>query len=110
MKVYKDFHGETLITDIGKRLREIVKEEKNDFKIMTGYGSTCGRSKSKSASLKSLAKMKKEGLIKDYIPGDALSSILTTNSPYYETKQKYHSLIKNDPDYGNDGIIFIFMK
>ena len=109
MKTYREFHGEILITDIGKRLREIARQEKSSFKILTGYGSTTSISKSKQAALKSLNKMKKEGLIKGYLPSEIKYKILTTNDNYYDDKIKYMDLIKNDPDYGNDGIIFVFI-
>lgn len=110
MKVYTQFYGETLITDIGKELRNIIKTEKNCFKILTGYGSTVGVSKSKNAALKSLAKMKEEGLIKGYFPGEVKDNLLTSASPYYESKINYESIVKRDNDYGNDGIIFIFVR
>lgn len=109
MKTYKEFHGETPITDIGKRLREIVKNEKSSFKILTGYGSTSYGSKSKQAAIKSLVKMKSEGLIKGFLPGEVKSKLLKQNDYFYEDKQKFGNVLKNDPDYGNDGIVFIFL-
>ena len=109
MKTYNEFHGEIPISDIGKYLREIVKKEKTSFKILTGYGSTSNISKSKQAAIKSLTKMKNEGLIKAFLPGDVLTKLLTEKDNYYYDKMKYKDLIKSDPDYGNDGIIFIFM-
>ena len=66
-------------------------------------------SKSKDAAIKSLTKIKKEGLIKGFIPGEALTKLLKENDTYYEDKSKYKDIIKNDPDWGNDGIIFIFV-
>jgi len=110
MKIYKEFHGDILINQIGKRLRDIVKIEKNNFKILTGYGSSCGISLSKKMVIKSLTKMKNEGLIKGFLPGEIKFSIVTNSSYYYEDKIKYYELIKNDSDYGNDGIIFVFIK
>lgn len=109
MNTYKEFHGELPITDIGKRLREIVKAEKTSFKILTGYGSTSNSSKSKNAAIKSLSKLKNEGLIKGFLPGEVKNKLLTSNDNYYEDKMKFGNKIKNDPDYGNDGIIFIFL-
>lgn len=110
MKTYREFHGNMVLSQIGKRLREIVKVEKNNFKILTGYGSKSGSSKSKLSALKSLSLMKKEGLIKGYIPGEVKKELLDLSSPYFEDKLKYDKLIKNDSDYGNSGIIFIFIK
>ena len=77
MKTYKEFHGEIPISDIGKYLREIVKKEKTSFKILTGYGSTSNISKSKNAAIKSLIKMKNEGLIKAFLPGEVSTKLLT---------------------------------
>ena len=109
MKTYKEFHGELLITDIGKRLREIVKQEKTSFQILTGYGSTSNSSKSKQAAIKSLRKMRSEGLIKGFLPGEIKSKFLKQGDYFYEDKLKFVSELKNDSDYGNDGIIFIFL-
>ena len=109
MKTYKEFHGEVPITEIGKRLREIVRTEKKSFKILTGYGSTTIYSKSKQAAITSLIKMKKEGLIKAFFPGDVKYKTLYQNDNYYDDKVNYGNLVKNDLDYGNEGIIFIFV-
>ena len=110
MKLYKEFHGDLKKEDIGKVLRNIVKNEKENFKILTGYGSTNSVSLSKIYALKSLKKMQKEGIIKGYLPGDVKYSPLTEKSNYYENKMLFSKLIKDDCDYGNDGIIFIFIK
>lgn len=109
MKIYREFHGEIPITYIGKRLREIVKTEKRSFKILTGYGSTSNISKSKHAAIKSLTNMKKEGLIKGFLPGEVKTKLLSSKDYFYEDKVKFQNAIRNDPDYGNDGIIFIFV-
>ncbi len=109
MKTYNEFHGDLPITDIGKRLREIVRIEKKSFKILTGYGSTSIYSKSKQAAIKSLIKMKKEGLIKGFLPGEVKFKILTEKDNYYEDKLNFGNMIKNDSDYGNEGIIFIIV-
>lgn len=110
MKIYEQFHGEIDRRNIGKELRCIVKNEKNNFKLLTGYGSTCGVSISKQAVIKSLNKMKQEGLIKGYLPGNIKHMVVDNKSIYYEDKIKYYNLIKNDEDYGNEGIIFVFIK
>lgn len=110
MTTYRQFHGETPISDIGKELRAIAKREMSDFKILTCYGSSGGQSQSKNAAIKSLSKMKREGLIKGFLPGEVMTQALPTTSPYRETKLAYDSQIKKDSDHGNDGIIFIFMK
>lgn len=109
MKVYNEFHGEIFINNIGKRLREIARIEKS-FKIMTGYGSSSGESKSKNAAIKSLSKMKNEKLIKGFFPGEVKNQLLDSSSKYYEDKQNFSHLVRDDNDYGNDGIIFIFVK
>lgn len=109
MKTYQEFHGDILLTEIGKRLREIVKSEKKSFKIMTGYGASSGLSKSKHAALKSLTNMKKSGLIKGFFPGEVKSMLLTEKSVFYESKLNYEKLVKHDADYGNEGIVFIIV-
>ena len=108
MKKYEEFHGNIETKHIGKKLREIALVEKTDFKIITGYGSTSGTSKSKEAALRTLAKLKKEGMIEGYLPGDVFQMLITEKSPYYEDKQKYRNRVKNDSDFGNEGIIYIF--
>lgn len=109
MKVYPIFHGELLPSEVGKKLREIVKTEKSSFKIMTGYGSTTGISKSKQIALTTLKNLQKEGLIAGYFPGEVKNQVLNSTSQYYLSKLKYESSIKRDSDYGNDGIIYIFI-
>ncbi len=109
MKIYKQFHGEILISEIGKELRRIVNIEKKPFKIMTGYGSESGKSNSKQAALTSLIKMKKAGIIRGYFPGGIKDQVLDSSSPYYEFKLDFGNSVKNDSDYGNEGIIFIFV-
>lgn len=110
MKTYKQFHGEIEINQIGKELRNIVRVEKDNFKVLTGYDSTSGKSLSKQAVIKTLTKLKKEGLIKGFLPGDIKYQLVNSNSYLYEDKMKYCDSIKNDNDFGNEGIIFVFMK
>ncbi|MDR1793885.1 MAG: hypothetical protein LBR25_00605 [Erysipelotrichaceae bacterium] len=110
INTYRQFHGQLLISDIGKELRRIAKIERGTFKILTGYGASTGVSQSKQAALKSLANMKREGLIAGYLPGDIRNQALSISSPFYDTKSKYWPQIKTDPDYGNRGIIFVFVK
>ncbi|MCI6014384.1 MAG: hypothetical protein MRZ09_05315 [Coprobacillus sp.] len=110
MKVYREFHGEIRKENIGKVLRSIVKTEKDNFKILTGYGSSGVVSFSKLQTIKALKKMQKEGLIKGYLPGEVKNTLVTETSDLYENKNNFSKIIKDDPDYGNDGIIFIFVK
>lgn len=110
MKIYNKFHGDIDIKIIGKELRLIAKNEKDNFKVLTGYGSTCGFSKSKNGVLRALFKMKKEGIIKGFLPGEVKYQLLNSSSNYYEDKLKYFNSIKNDPDFGNEGVIFVFLK
>ena len=109
MTTYTEFHGEIPIKDIGQRLREIVRTTKTSFKILTGYGSTGATSKSKQAAITSLTKMKKDGIIKAFLPGEVLTNLLTDKDYYHIDKVKYQNVIKGDKDIGNDGIIFIFV-
>lgn len=110
MKIYREFHGQIPLNLIGKRLREIVRLEKVTFKIMTGYGASSGQSLSKSAAINSLTKMVKEGLIGGFLPGEARDKVFASSSIMVKMKQQFEQEIKHDPDYGNDGIIFIFIK
>ena len=99
------------MSEIGKELRKIAKLG-NDFKILTGYGSSSGISLSKEKAMNSLKKMRKEGLIKDFIPGDKVNSILGVGEYFTSVKLKYDSRLKEEKDarIGNPGIIFIFVK
>lgn len=110
MKTY-DFHGSINPSEIGKEIRTICKKEKTSFKLLTGYGSTSGTSKSKSAALMSLSKLKKENIVKDYFSGDVLAKLQTNENSYeYKIKQEYGRRLNRDRDYGNDGVIFVFLK
>lgn len=110
MKTY-DLHGTVDISEIGKEIRKICKLEKTSFKLLTGYGSTSGLSKSKNAAFKSLAKLRKENIVKDYFSGNVLSTLQTNHESYeYYVKNVYAQKFKNDQDFGNDGIIFVFLK
>lgn len=110
MKLYEQFHGETAITNIGKEIRDILKDEQRDFKILTGYGSISNICLSKQAAIKSLTKLKKEGRIKGFLPGEIKYQVIDNKSPYFEDKSKYVNRIKSDKDYGNEGVIFVFVK
>lgn len=110
MKTY-DIHGTIEISEIGKEIRRICKIEKTSFKLLTGYGASSGISKSKIAAKKSLAKLKKEKIVKDYFSGDVLASLQTNEDSYeYYIKTEYSQRLKNDKDFGNDGKIFVFLK
>lgn len=110
MKTY-DFHGTIEISEIGKEIRRICTIEKTSFKLLTGYGASSGVSKSKNAANKSLSKLKKEKVVKDYFSGNVLASLQTNQDSYeYYIKNEYGQRLKNNKDYGNDGIIFVFLK
>jgi len=110
MNLYKEFHGDIVPSEIGKRLRVICQKEKVAFKILTGYGATSLRSNSKVAALSSLRNMQKQGIIKAYFPGEVRNQVLKENSTFYTYKALYEQAVKSDADYGNDGIIFVFIK
>lgn len=110
MRRYDEFHGQLPTKDIGKRLREIAKKEKEAFKVVTGYGSSSLRSASKVSVLASLRKMVEEGVIVGYLPGEVKHQLLKENSTYFPYKIKYEATIRGDVDYGNDGIVFVFIK
>jgi hypothetical protein len=108
MKTY-DFHGSIDLSNIGKEIRQLLKIESKSFKLLTGYGSSSGVSKSKLKALTSLSKLRQEGLIKDYFSGDVLSRLQTNPESYeYQVKMLYAERLKQDKDFGNDGIIFVF--
>lgn len=109
MKTNTQFHGNIPPHLIGKHLREIVKTETSHFKILTGYGSTSGQSLSKNAAISSLSKMVKEGLIECFLPGEAKTKLYPSTSIITQMKFQFESVIKTDVDYGNEGIIFIFI-
>jgi len=110
MRTY-DFHGSIELTEIGKEIRRICAEESISFKLLTGYGSSSGVSKSKVAAMKSLSKLKREGVVKDYFSGDVLSKLQTyVNSYEYQVKTEYAQKLKKDNDFGNDGVIYVFMN
>ena len=108
MTTYTQFHGEVPIDMIGKELRKIAAKHKS-FKVLTGYGATYGQCKSKAAVLRSLGKMKREGLIKDFIPGEKTTELITDPSDYFRSvKIQYRKILNSDIDRGNDGIIYVF--
>ena len=111
MKIY-DFHGSIPPNEVGKELRAIVRSGKSDFKVLTGYGSRNGICKSKDCALKSLRKMRKEGLIKGFLPAEFFTEIVRTSDEFYDVKMNYRNRITKDRDarYGNEGAIFVFVQ
>ena len=110
MKKYKEFHGDVPVDMIGKRLREIARQEAV-FKIVTGYGSTTGIQKSKQAALKVLANMVRQNLIVAYLPGEKVYDFsVNTNNIYYKARTVYENVLRSDKDKGNEGIIYVFVK
>ena len=108
MRTYSQFHGEIPVHYIGKELR-VIAAKKQAFKIITGYGSNTGQSLSKNAALKSLRRMRREGVIKDYIPGEMVTELIINSADYYLTvRYKYWAELSKDRDKGNDGVIFVF--
>ncbi len=111
MNIYNQFHGKVPISKIGRELRRIVNFERRNFKIITGYGSKTGKSKSREAALKSLAKMQREGLIKGVLPGGSIKySLVDKTAPYYEVFLECISEIKKNKDFGNYGVVFVIVK
>ena len=53
--------------------------------------------------------MKSEGLIKAYLPGEIKYKLIDSKSEYYFDKLKYIKIIKDDKDFGNEGIIYVFL-
>ncbi len=67
MRLY-DFHGSVPLNEVGKELRSIVRRNRADFKVLTGYGSHNGICRSKESAMKSLRKMRILDLIKVVLP------------------------------------------
>lgn len=111
MKLY-DFHGTIPEKEIGKELRMIARGSKEDFKILTGYGSTTEICKSKAMAIKSLRKMRQEGIIKAFLPAETFTNLLWDNDEFYDVKMVYQKRIIGDKDarIGNDGVIFVFVR
>ena len=111
MKLY-DFHGSVPSNEIGKQLRAIVSGSKSDFKVLTGYGSQSGTCRSKDSALKSLRRMRREGLIKGFLPAEFYTEIVYSSDEFYDAKINYRHRIERDADarYGNEGVIFVFVQ
>ena len=110
MNIYKQFHGDIPTDRIGQELRRINKTEKGIYKILTGFGSTTGICKSKESAIKALRKMKKEKMIKGFIPADKLTQLLQGRDEFFDLKVEYDKILKRDKDYGNDGVIYIIIE
>lgn len=56
--------------------------------------------------------MRKEGLIKAFIPVEKITELVSVSDVFYETKITYKQRVAGDPDAakGNDGIIFVFVS
>ncbi|CCV64067.1 hypothetical protein BN85404900 [Alteracholeplasma palmae J233] len=109
MKTYLEFHGETRVINIEEELLKIFKKETKHFKILTGYGKSTGVSKSRQKVLTVLKKSMENGKIKGYFPADVKFKLLDQKSIYFESKLIYEQYIKKDSDYGNPGIIYVFL-
>lgn len=109
MTTYSEFHGRVPLSEIEKRLRVLARGQKA-FKILTGYGSSGGTSRSKEEAIKALRRMKKQGVIKGFIPGEEAGFLQGAGSEYYDTKMEFYDILRADRDSGNDGIIFVFVR
>lgn len=111
MKLY-NFHGTVPPDEVGKKLRDIVRGSRSDFKVLTGYGSQSGICRSKMMALKALRKMRKEGLIKGFLPAEIFTEIVYSANEFYDVKMNYRHRIEMDRDarYGNEGVIFVFVQ
>lgn len=78
------------------------------IKIIHGYGSSGVGGEIKHRVHASLRAKKKSGMIKDFVPGEAIFKLET----YAEVVSKWQHLLKTDPDFkhGNDGITFVILK
>ena len=107
-----DFHGNIPPDEVGKELRSIVRKTGTDFKVLTGYGSHNGICRSKEKALKSLRRMRREGLIKGFLPAEFFTEIVYSSDEFYDAKMNYRHRIERDRDarYGNEGVIFVFVQ
>ncbi|MBI9009775.1 MAG: hypothetical protein JEZ05_07075 [Tenericutes bacterium] len=108
MKVFNLERDLPTVSEAGKKLAQIIRENKSNekvIKLIHGYGSSGVGGKIKISVQKSLRKRVNSGEIKAYIPGEAFSSLFG----FDEQINKYKDLIRNDSDYkkGNDGITYI---
>ena len=78
------------------------------IKIIHGYGSSGRGGAIKLATRENLDKKQAQGMIKAYIPGEAIS----TPMGFDDLIRKYRNIIQNDSDFkkGNDGITYVFFK
>jgi hypothetical protein len=76
------------------------------IKIIHGYGSTGVGGSIKKMVHSYLKRIKNEGIIKDYLPGEATKELMG----FDQTIVKYKLYIKGDSDFkrGNPGITYIF--
>lgn len=105
----RDIHyGKPTVINAIEHLKLFLKDSKRSEKIVeviTGYGSSGGTSKIRSASLELLEELKKSKFIKDYICGNELDIF---NSKY-QTFQ-YKSLISEDiKKRRNPGAIYVIL-
>lgn len=84
------------------------KSSASVIKIIHGYGSTGRGGAIKAAALANLKAKMKQGIIKAFIPGEAIS----TPMGYDDLIRKYKDYLQTDSDYkkGNDGITYVFFK
>lgn len=78
------------------------------IKIIHGYGSSGKGGKIKEQCRAMLEIKKQRGIIKEYLPGEAIQSFMG----YVDVIEKYKKLLQGDPDYSrsNDGVTFVFFR
>jgi hypothetical protein len=76
------------------------------IKIIHGYGSSGAGGSIKKMVNSYLKRLKNEGIIKDYLPAEAIKDLMG----FDQTIIKYKVYIKDDSDFkrGNPGITYIF--
>jgi hypothetical protein len=77
------------------------------IKVIHGYGSSGVGGSIKKMVHSYLKRIKSEGIIKDYLPGEAIKELMG----FDQTIVKYKTYIKDDKDFktGNPGITYIFV-
>ena len=111
LKEFDIHHGLPSVEVALQSLEMFIKLSKNNssvIKIIHGYGSTGKGGLIKIACRAEIEKKYRQGIVKAYIPGEAIS----TPMGFDETIRLYQKLIQTDSDYrkGNDGITYVFFK
>lgn len=84
------------------------KNKETCIKIIHGYGSSGKGGKIKEQCRALLEAKKQRGIIKEYLPGEAIHSFMG----YVDVIEQYKKYLQGDKDYtrSNDGVTFVFFR